>query len=360
MAAFIALFTGLRRQEIVDLRWEDVDRVRGTVIVRRRKKRTKSSGPVFVSLPLNPRLQELLRERYDLGNRKLRQLSVFYILSLRPTPANPWAISTSFRRRVQQTGLRVRTAYGTRYLRFHDLRHLFALRLLAESGNIEIVRRVLGHRNPRTTLLYLDLLPEEDLRNLIYRLRFLYYLSDFGYMKYIEKLAKRTEVGVEFGYRIPHSRPTVTEDSTSNQLLANGKAYGFRPLFDPLVTFLLANGFRLLYANGRLFRFRDPVAKRKLKLYLNDSHCRRSYAYRLRKQGIYRFYYRLEYYLPKTVSVGLIFRLRKRLAALVIGFLLRLAKTLGLRLPLTVFVDLYLISYFLSTETANTLISLET
>jgi len=170
VAAFIALYTGLRRQEICDLRREDVDFVRGTITVRRRKKRSKST-PIFHIIPLNPRLQEILRERYDVGVKKYgRQASLYYVLSLKSDPINPWSISVSFRRRVKREGLVVQTAFGKRYLRFHDLRHLFALRMLAESGNVEVVRRVLGHANPRTTLRYLDLLPEEEIRSLFYRL----------------------------------------------------------------------------------------------------------------------------------------------------------------------------------------------
>lgn len=40
--------------------------------------------------------------------------------------------------------------------RFHMFRHTYAMRLLAETNDITLVRKYLGHRNIQTTMVYLD------------------------------------------------------------------------------------------------------------------------------------------------------------------------------------------------------------
>ena len=46
-------------------------------------------------------------------------------------------------------------------LRFHDLRHDFATKLLRESGNLRLVQKALGHRNIATTTRYAHVLDSD-------------------------------------------------------------------------------------------------------------------------------------------------------------------------------------------------------
>jgi integrase len=56
---------------------------------------------------------------------------------------------------------RLRQRTGLTDLRFHDLRHDFGTKLLRETGNLEIVRKAMNHRNIATTLRYAHVLDQE-------------------------------------------------------------------------------------------------------------------------------------------------------------------------------------------------------
>lgn len=61
--------------------------------------------------------------------------------------------------RQSLAGAADRAGLGYLQLRFHDLRHTFASLALAETGNIELVREMLGHADIKTTKRYAHLLP---------------------------------------------------------------------------------------------------------------------------------------------------------------------------------------------------------
>jgi integrase len=62
---------------------------------------------------------------------------------------------------VQTYWRRLRKQSGVVGLRFHDLRHDFATKLLRESGNLRIVQKALGHRNIATTTRYAHVLDSD-------------------------------------------------------------------------------------------------------------------------------------------------------------------------------------------------------
>jgi integrase len=62
---------------------------------------------------------------------------------------------------VQTFWRRLRKRSGVVGLRFHDLRHDFATKLLRESGNLRLVQKALGHRNIATTTRYAHVLDSD-------------------------------------------------------------------------------------------------------------------------------------------------------------------------------------------------------
>jgi integrase len=56
---------------------------------------------------------------------------------------------------------RLRKRAGVVGLRFHDLRHDLATKLLRETGNLKLVQRALNHADLRTTLRYAHVLDAE-------------------------------------------------------------------------------------------------------------------------------------------------------------------------------------------------------
>lgn len=119
-----ALDTGMRRGELLQQRWEDVDLPRKLLYVTR----SKTPEGEAREIPLTTRLHALLEEK--------KQLSGFVftygghdILD----PKTAWF-------RAQKTAL-------DRHFRFHDLRHTFNTRLL-EAGVISDVRKaIMGHED---------------------------------------------------------------------------------------------------------------------------------------------------------------------------------------------------------------------
>ena len=152
-----AAFTGLRRGELVALRWRDVDftgsvlRVRSSYVEGRLS--TPKSGKVR-SVPLAPDVAEALaklgqRERFT-GDDDL----VF---------VGDWGgyLDASALRRRYGTAL---NRAGLRRLRFHDLRHTFGTRMIAKA-DIRRVQEWMGHADIQTTMKYLHYAPRaEDAR----------------------------------------------------------------------------------------------------------------------------------------------------------------------------------------------------
>ncbi len=135
-----ALHTGMRRGEILGLRWQDVDlrNAVATIPAARAKGR---------------------RDRYVPLNTDAMD-----ILAAIPTPLDRSALifansagnlNENFRRHwqaaIEQSGLED--------FRFHDLRHTFASRLVMAGVDLAVLRDLLGHRDFEMTLRYAHLAP---------------------------------------------------------------------------------------------------------------------------------------------------------------------------------------------------------
>jgi integrase len=62
---------------------------------------------------------------------------------------------------VQSAWRRLKSRSGVEGLRFHDLRHDFATKLLRETGNLRLVQKALGHASIKTTTRYAHVLDSE-------------------------------------------------------------------------------------------------------------------------------------------------------------------------------------------------------
>lgn len=148
-----AAFTGLRRGELIALRWRDVDFAGQVVRVRASYAEgvltTPKSGKVR-SVPLAPPVAEALaklgqRERWT-GDDDL----VFV------GQAGSYLDGRALRRRYDAALERA----GLRKLRFHDLRHTFGTRMIAKA-DIRRVQEWMGHADIETTMKYLHYAPRD-------------------------------------------------------------------------------------------------------------------------------------------------------------------------------------------------------
>lgn len=141
-----AVLTGMRRGELLALKWGDIDWRSSQVVVRRSlykgqfvsPKTTYSCRRVVISSTLWEALQQhrliAIRSEDDLVfcNEKGRPLDPDDLIKREFFPALDRA--------------------GLRRIRFHDLRHTYASLLIAQGENIKFIQHQLGHASATTTL----------------------------------------------------------------------------------------------------------------------------------------------------------------------------------------------------------------
>ena len=148
-----AAFTGLRRGELVALRWRDVDfpaRRSASGQLSGGQMTTPKSGKVR-SVPMAPEVAEALarlgvREHYTGDDDP-----VFVGLT------GSYLDASALRRRYVAALKRA----GLRQLRFHDLRHTFGTRMIAKA-DIRRVQEWMGHADVQTTMKYLHYAPRAE------------------------------------------------------------------------------------------------------------------------------------------------------------------------------------------------------
>jgi len=155
MAASIALLTGRRRGEISWLRREDVHRSRGTIswlILKKRERQVRE-------YPMGGELRSIMYRWRVLHGRMSHGYVIPFKSKHGDTPRGhelrAQGRAHAFHSRAKKHGWD---------LRFHDLRHLFALMLISKGAPLNIVRMALAHTSIDTTAIYLeasarDLLP---------------------------------------------------------------------------------------------------------------------------------------------------------------------------------------------------------
>jgi integrase len=130
-----ALNTGMRRGELLSLGWKQIDLIHGSIRILNAT--TKSS---MRSIPMNATVSVLLG---DLAKNKTSDL-VFP--SNRKVGERFLDLKKGFKKAVQLAGLPK--------IRFHDLRHTFATRLVQSGVDIITVQHLLGHAKISMTARY--------------------------------------------------------------------------------------------------------------------------------------------------------------------------------------------------------------
>lgn len=143
---YLDLATGLRRGELLGLKWDDIDLDQGVIHVRRQVYRidgeirevplkTKHS---YRNISISKDAVELLREM------KTRRVSEYVFPSPSGGPISPDSVLNMLHRVLKRAGLPA--------VRFHDLRHTFATLALQNGVDIKTVSGMLGHFSAGFTL----------------------------------------------------------------------------------------------------------------------------------------------------------------------------------------------------------------
>lgn len=151
----VALHTGMRRGEILDLRWQNVD------LLKRLIRIVKSKNGEKRSIPMSNTLFNLFKEM------NVRDISgkVF--------PISKSSVRHAFDKVVEKVNLKD--------FWFHDLRHTFATRLVQNGVDLYKVKELLGHKTITMTMRYAHHYPE-SLRSSVEVLDHCYNSATFGVM----------------------------------------------------------------------------------------------------------------------------------------------------------------------------------
>ena len=163
----LAITTGLRRGELLALRWRDVDLEKGVLAVRQSIEQTKGRlafkepktkrGRRVVALP-NVAIEALRRHRTTQAKRRLQLGSAYedrglVLTRLDGRPMDPAETSKAFARVVAKANLP--------HLSLHGLRHTHATLLLRANVHPKVVSERLGHATIGITLdTYSHVLPD--------------------------------------------------------------------------------------------------------------------------------------------------------------------------------------------------------
>jgi integrase len=159
MLFLVALTTGMRKGELLGLKWGDIDLKTGIISV----KRTVVWADKTLYLKDTPKTESSIRS-IQLPKEVLRELKKWQLACpsnlhdlVFPSPATngilyPNSLDKAFIRTVKGAGVP--------YISFHGLRHTFATTLLANNVNPKIVQEMLGHATIKTTMdTYSHVLP---------------------------------------------------------------------------------------------------------------------------------------------------------------------------------------------------------
>ncbi|GAX62381.1 site specific recombinase [Candidatus Scalindua japonica] len=133
----IALHTGMRRGEILGLKWEQVDLKHGFILLDISKNGERRE------IPINTTLEYLFKEI----PRSVESMYVFAGKNGNPLTD----IKNSFHAALKNAGILD--------FRFHDLRHTFASHLVMAGVDLTSVKELLGHKDITMTLRYSHLAP---------------------------------------------------------------------------------------------------------------------------------------------------------------------------------------------------------
>ncbi|MGI6308449.1 MAG: tyrosine-type recombinase/integrase [Dethiobacteria bacterium] len=158
-AFYLALNTGMRRGELLGLRWKDIDFIVKQLTVNQGLVRISGKGLVFqepktklsnrvISLP--PAAVQVLKEHKKQQNENRLMAGGAYNSDLDLVFANelgepicPRAFTRVFERLIKKVGLDVT---------FHGLRHTFATIALEQGVNVKTIQETLGHHSSAFTM----------------------------------------------------------------------------------------------------------------------------------------------------------------------------------------------------------------
>ena len=143
---YVDLATGLRRGELLGLKWENVDFENKTITVRQQVMRIDGktieaplkTKKAYRTIAIGDDVIEVLKKQ------KAKEKGEFVFHNENGEPISPDSVNNMLSRVLKRAGLPK--------IRFHDLRHTFATLALQNGVNVKTVSGILGHFSAGFTL----------------------------------------------------------------------------------------------------------------------------------------------------------------------------------------------------------------
>lgn len=147
----LALSTGMRQGEILNLKWSDVDFEKNRIILHETKNGERRG------IPLRGHALEVVKTLHD----KQRSISPLLFPARRLSESKPYDIRSTWEKAMQVADIKNYT--------FHDNRHSCASELLADGASLAQIAEILGHKTLQMVKRYAHL-SEGNIGNALERL----------------------------------------------------------------------------------------------------------------------------------------------------------------------------------------------
>jgi len=155
---FCALNTGMRRGEILNLRWEEIRN--GFIYLTETK--TNERREIPINDDLGAMLDEI-REEQRTPRRKVVPIAPLFQVTREPQESPSPHVFIYAGKKVGRVPVSFYSALkraGIENFRFHDLRHTFASHLVMRGASLKEVQELLGHKDIKMTMRYAHLAQE--------------------------------------------------------------------------------------------------------------------------------------------------------------------------------------------------------
>lgn len=147
------LFTGVRREELVNIKLSDVCMDNGTILIHGKGNKERE---VYINDSLHAILSEYIGYHRDVF--KTAQSSEYLFPSIKAVKMNVCSVNRVVNKAFEEAGIK---EYG---VSAHVLRKRFATTVFANTGDIATISKMLGHASPTVTMRYVQI-DEGTMRN---------------------------------------------------------------------------------------------------------------------------------------------------------------------------------------------------
>jgi len=145
---FTFLNTGMRKAELENLTWADINFERGKILIRRKEGWHPKTGGR--EIPISDTLMKVLQE---LRQRKKKADNTEYVFAVRYSGRSHNMLRNELIRIAKEAGIKNLT-------KVHTLRHTFASLLVMSGVDLPTVMKLMGYSDIQTTMIYAHLAPD--------------------------------------------------------------------------------------------------------------------------------------------------------------------------------------------------------